>query len=153
MKTLPTIILTIGFAILTSCATSSPRTISYDTSKVSLDRVIAVVTNVFNSHGYKTTLGGPTVSRVQDGKTLGTFTDTTEPIISTDKQPPIAGINSTEWFYSADVKAGTVELSVNEKLPKPINVFGTVIVYGPTTEWEPRDLKEIQSEIQNQLSR
>jgi hypothetical protein len=130
----------------------TPYTIPFDPIKVSLDRVIAVITNVFNTHGYKTTSGGATFSRIQDGKITATFKDTTDPtvFISTDKQPPIAGVNSTEWFYRADVKSRSVELLVWYKLPKPDPIFGG---YGTPPAWKPPDLKVIQNEIQNQLSR
>jgi hypothetical protein len=135
---------------------SSPHTIPFDPSKVGRDRVIAVITNVFNTHGYKTHSEGATFSRIQDGKIIATYKDTTNPtvFIATDKQPPIAGVNSTEWYYRADVKSSSVELIVWYTLPNRdpnlTKIFGD---YGNDPAWEPPDQKVIQNEIQNHISR
>lgn len=161
MKTIATALIAIA-AIITGCSTETQvsqapqppparvvQSIDYDSAKVTREQVVSVITDIFSTHGYKSTLGRQSGVQFGAGGTTTQFEEGPVKFVTTERQPPTEGSNSQKWFYRAIIEDGSVELQVFVERA-PYNLLG-VTIDSDLTSWEPPDKKLVLQEIQNRL--
>ena len=128
----------------------SPK-ITYNPQKVTRSQVVAAITAIFTSRGYKSTaVGRQTGVQFGIGGKATQFEEGSIKFITTGWQPPASGSRSKKWFYRAIIENTSVELQVFVERP-PYNMLGLTID-SELTSWMPPDIKVVLQEIEKKLN-
>jgi hypothetical protein len=131
-------------------AEESKLRISFDPENFTREQVVAIVTAVFDSHGYN-----PKSTR-QQGVRFGArgavtpFEQGPVKYVDMDMQSPGPGSDSKGWKYRAVINDRNVELMVFTQTP-PRPFLGMTLDSEPTS-WQPPSMKQVLKELQKRLS-